>query len=150
MVTFEEIPLEVTLSLSITNCLGKCPGCHSPELRGNTGTPLTDEELDALMTKNKGVTCVLLLGEGNNTEELLRVAERIRNHWGIKVALYSGREEVEDEIYRHFDYVKVGSYKEEFGPLNKVTTNQRLYAVKAESQRIVKQDITYMFWHERR
>ena len=60
MVTFEEIPTEVTLSLSISNCQGKCPGCHSPELRCNIGTELTNEKLDELITKNSGISCVHL------------------------------------------------------------------------------------------
>ena len=66
IVAFEEIPTRVTLSLSITGCRGTCVGCHSPELRRNIGTELTDEELDTLIRKNNGVNCVLFLGEGTN------------------------------------------------------------------------------------
>ena len=55
MVTFAEIPVEVTLSINITNCQNKCPGCHSPELRENIGTELTKDELNNLINKNKGV-----------------------------------------------------------------------------------------------
>ena len=138
MVTFEEIPTEVTLSLSISNCQGKCPGCHSPELRCNIGTELTNEKLDELITKNSGISCVLLLGEGNDKEELIRVAERVRNHWKLAVALYSGRDIVEEDVWEAFDYVKIGRYVASLGPLNKVTTNQRLYKSR--------KDITNLFW----
>ena len=44
--------------------------------------------------------------------------------------------------YGLFDYVKVGGYKEEYGPLNKETTNQRLYEIGADGIK----DITYRFW----
>ena len=151
MVTFEEVPTEVTLSLSISNCQGKCPGCHSPELRCNIGTELTNEKLDELITKNSGISCVLLLGEGNDKEELRRVAERVRNHWKLRVALYSGRDTIEKDLCKFFDYVKIGSYQEKLGPLNKVTTNQRLYqfsplfsdySVLGKGWR----DITNLFW----
>ena len=138
MVTFEEVPTEVTLSLSISNCQGKCPGCHSPELRCNIGTELTNEKLDELITKNSGISCVLLLGEGNDKEELIRVAERVRNHWKLRVALYSGRDNVEEDVWNAFDYVKIGRYVASLGPLNKVTTNQRLYKSR--------KDITNLFW----
>ena len=39
-----------------------------------------------------------------------------------------------------FDYVKVGPYKKEFGPLNERTTNQRLY--------YHREDITSRFWRK--
>ena len=150
-IVFEEIPTEVTLSLAISNCRGNCPGCHSPELRGDNGTELTTEVLDALIQKNSGVTCVLFLGEGNDKEELRKMAERVRNHWKLRVALYSGRDTIEKDLCEFFDYVKIGSYQEKLGPLNKVTTNQRLYqfsplfsdySVLGKGWR----DITNLFW----
>ena len=154
MVTFEEIPTEVTLSLSISNCQGKCPGCHSPELRCNIGTELTNEKLDELITKNSGISCVLLLGEGNDKEELIRVAERVRNHWKLRVALYSGRDEVEEVIWNAFDFLKIGSYKSEFGPLNNPNTNQRLYHFSKFYSSSVGgrkgwRDITSYFWRKK-
>lgn len=153
MVTFEEVPTEVTLSLSISNCQGKCPGCHSPELRCNIGTELTNEKLDELIMKNSGISCVLLLGEGNDKEELRRVADRVRNHWKLSVALYSGRERIEDDLWEHFDYVKIGPYIESLGPLNKVTTNQRLYRYSPWFSDVSCghkgwRDITSMFWRK--
>ena len=48
------------------------------------------------------------------------------------------REKVEDCYFDLFDFVKVGSYKKDFGALNKETTNQRLY--------YHGEDITYKFW----
>ena len=127
MVTFEEIPTEVTLSLSISNCQNRCSGCHSPELRCNIGTELTNEVLDELINKNNGISCVLLLGEGNDRSRLIDIAKRVRNEHKLAVALYSGRDNVEEDVWNAFDYVKIGRYVASLGPLNKVTTNQRLY-----------------------
>ena len=79
------------------------------------------------------------MGEGNDREALLNIAQYIRREFpNLKTALYSGRVDVEDEIYDYFDYVKVGPYIESLGPLNSKTTNQRLYKNK--------EDITYKFW----
>lgn len=151
MVTFEEIPTEVTLSLAISNCRGTCPGCHSPELRGDNGMELTEEVLDLLIQKNSGVSCVLFLGEGKSPSDLIKLAERVRNHWKLSVALYSGRERIEDDLWEHFDYVKIGPYVESLGPLNKVTTNQRLYRYSPWFSDVSCghkgwRDITRLFW----
>ena len=138
MVTFEEIPTEVTLSLSISNCQNRCSGCHSPELRCNIGTELTNEVLDELINKNNGISCVLLLGEGNDRSRLIDIAKRVRNEHKLAVALYSGRDNVEEDVWNAFDYVKIGRYVASLGPINKVTTNQRLYKSG--------KDITNLFW----
>ena len=138
MVTFEEVPTEVTLSLSISNCQNRCSGCHSPELRCNIGTELTNEVLDELINKNNGISCVLLLGEGNDRSRLIDIAKRVRNEHKLAVALYSGRDNVEEDVWNAFDYVKIGRYVASLGPLNKVTTNQRLYKSG--------KDITNLFW----
>ncbi len=44
-----------------------------------------------------------------------------------------------------FDYVKVGPYDEKKGPINKPTTNQRMYEVNHNRQDSL-EDITYKFW----
>lgn len=140
-VTFEELPTEVTLSLSVSDCQNRCLGCHSPELRGNIGIELTDVELKRLINKNSGVNCVLLLGEGNDKDRLVELAGLIRSI-GLKAALYSGRDEVEEDLFQVFDYIKVGRWDERFGPLNSRTTNQILYKIE-NNQRI---NITEKFW----
>ena len=33
-IVFQEIPDEVTLAISLTNCPNRCPGCHSPSAEG--------------------------------------------------------------------------------------------------------------------
>ena len=139
-IVLEEIPDKVTLAVEISNCRGSCIGCHSPFLKQDIGEELTPEAVDALIAANFGVNCFLLLGEGRDRDALLRIAEHLRRrHPGIERALYSGRPEVEPEIHAAFDYVKVGPYIQELGPLNKPTTNQRLYHHG--------EDITARFWH---
>ncbi len=141
-VVLEEIPDRVTLAVEITNCQGSCPGCHSPFLRRDIGEELTEEALDRMIEDNFGVNCLLFLGEGNDRQALLRLASHLRRAWpGVETALYSGREDIEDELKEAFDYVKTGPYVEELGPLNENTTNQRLYH-RGE-------DITSRFWRKK-
>lgn len=138
-IVMEEIPHKVTLALEISNCQGNCIGCHSPFLREDIGEELTPEVIDRLIADNFGVNCVLLLGEGNDSEALREMARQIRQrHPDVETALYSGRVAVEDELFDLFDFVKVGPYIKEFGPLNNPGTNQRLYHHR--------EDITSIFW----
>ena len=127
-VVMEEIPDRVTLAVDISNCRGNCVGCHSPFLKEDIGEPLTETVITALVRDNFGVDCFLFLGEGRDPETLIRLACHVRS-LGLVPALYSGRTEIEDSLWDAFDYVKVGPYIPECGPLNKPTTNQRLYHV---------------------
>ena len=138
-VVLEEIPRKLALAVEISNCRGNCKGCHSPWLRTDTGVELTPQVADSLIADNFGVDCFLLLGEGNDPQALLSLAAHLRkSHPGMELALYSGREQVEKELYEAFDYIKTGPYREECGPLNSRTTNQRLYHHG--------EDITSAFW----
>lgn len=144
-VVIEEIPDMVTLAVEISNCKGNCIGCHSPFLREDVGEELTEEAIDSMVGDNFGVNCFLFLGEGRDLGRIFALAQYVRRAHGLAVALYSGRTEVEEEVFEVFDYVKVGPYMAEFGPLNSRTTNQRLY--KVSHSPLIKEDITSRFWH---
>lgn len=147
-VTFAEIPTEVTLAINITNCTHNCIGCHSPELRQDIGEPLTVEILEKLLDKNRGVSCVLLLGEGNNLEELKTLVETAKRTISLKFALYSGAESLPNEIWMLFDYVKIGAYNKNAGPLTNKRTNQRLYRKRNKNLKagVYWEDMTRLFW----
>ena len=145
-VVFEEIPDEVTLAINITNCQNHCIGCHSPELRKDIGTELTYEELDRLISDNDGITCICFMGEGNDRDAFHNLILHIKDKYGskYKIAVYSGRNTVGLFHWENLDYLKIGPYKPECGPLNKKTTNQRLY--KRVDEHGKWEDITSKFW----
>lgn len=64
---------------------------------------------------------------GINDYEGLSVLMSEIQKWGLKVAIYSGHDYIEPIIEPFVDYYKIGPYIEEFGPLNKKTTNQKFY-----------------------
>jgi anaerobic ribonucleoside-triphosphate reductase activating protein len=132
-VVMEEIPDRVSLAVDISNCRGNCIGCHSPFLKKDIGQELTPEVIDRLVADNFGVNCFLFLGEGRDPEALLDLADHVRSK-GLLAAVYSGREEVEEVFWDHFDYIKLGPYRPEYGPLNSPTTNQRLYRRSGEGE----------------
>lgn len=138
-IVIEEIPDRVTLAVEVSNCRGNCPGCHSPFLRNDIGEELTPAIIDSLLAANFGANCFLFLGEGRDSTALFALADHVRaSHPGVDTALYTGRESVDPEYWQHFDYIKTGPYIEALGPLNKRTTNQRLYHHG--------EDITAVFW----
>lgn len=140
-VVLEEIPDRVTLAVEISNCQGNCIGCHSPFLKNDVGEELTEDVVDTLISDNFGVNCFLLLGEGRDPDAVRKLALHLRKaHPSLETAIYSGRKAVEDELFDLFDYVKVGPFILEYGPLNKETTNQKLY--------YHREDITSRFWHK--
>lgn len=144
-VVFSEIPDEITLAFNISNCQNNCLGCHSPYLRHDIGEELTLDRIDTYIKKNSGITCICFMGEGNDLESLTGLARSIKSSWPyLSLAIYSGRTEIEDEFFEVFDYIKIGPYIEERGPLNDRNTNQILYKKFGESW----ENITYRFWGE--
>ena len=96
--------------------------------------------------RKKGNRGFLFLGEGRDPERLIELSRHVKETFGLEVALYSGREEVDEEILSEFDYVKVGPYIPEKGPLNERSTNQRLYKVERKDGELSLKDITSLFW----
>ena len=141
-VVFREIPDQICLAINISGCPHRCPGCHSPYLRENLGEYLTTNIISSLIKRNYGITCILFMGGDADKEYIKELASYVKT-LGLLVGWYSGEDSLDLDYYKNwFDYIKVGSYKKELGPLNGKTTNQRLYKI---SKDCVK-DITYLFW----
>ena len=147
-IVFAEVPNEVTLAINISNCPCQCKGCHSSYLAEDIGNPLNKTVLSKLLEDNKGISCVSFMGGDRDTIHIVALASWVKTHTNLKVAWYSGRQELAGIVARQlqwFDYIKLGPYKEEFGPLNSRITNQRFY--KVSGRELV--DITNKFWkHE--
>lgn len=145
-VVFAEVPDEVTLAINISNCPCQCKGCHSSYLAQDIGTELTFSELRKLIKHNSGISCIAFMGGDSEPKRIDALASFVTNHYQLKVAWYSGRQELSKEIdLQNFDFIKLGPYIEELGPLNSRTTNQRFY--KVNGKELV--DITSKFYkHE--
>ena len=145
-VVFQEVPDEVTLAINISGCPCNCKGCHSSYLAEDIGEPLDLQHLTNFIDSNKGITCVCIMGGDAEPDKVNTLASFITNHYNsIKVAWYSGRQELSKEIdLKNFDFVKLGPYIEELGPLNSKNTNQRFY--KIEENKLI--DITNLFWKD--
>ncbi len=147
-VVFQEIPDEVTLSVNISNCPCRCPGCHSSYLWEDVGEKLDCRVIDSFMEKYGGdVTCVCFMGGDASPSEVETLAVYIHSKYqGVRVGWYSGRQKIAPEIDRgNFDYIKVGPYIRHLGGLKEKTTNQRLYKKLPDG---TFEDITPRFWRK--
>ena len=93
------------------------------------------------------------MGGDINPNEINFLAKVIKsNKPELKVAWYSGRQELSKDIdLGNFDYIKLGPYIEELGPLNHKTTNQRMYRIVLDhyddgTSGYELEDITHKFW----
>ena len=146
LVSFQEVPDEISLCINISNCPNNCPGCHSAYLKDDIGTPLTYTELMRILKDIRGITCVCFMGGDKEPWEIQRLAQFIREK-SLKVAWYSGKQELHEDIrLANFDYVKLGPYVEELGPLTSRTTNQVMYKIDHLADRPFVVDITSRFW----
>lgn len=152
LVSFQEVPDEISLCINISNCPNSCIGCHSPWLKQDIGTVLDSTELHRLINSNKGVTCICFMGGDQDPAEIsnLAFAVKLRSDYPYKTAWYSGKQHIPDELnVSDFDYIKVGPYIEEFGGLDNPNTNQKMYEVCKVSklpERFSLVDITNKFW----
>lgn len=131
-VTFAEVPDEITLCINITGCKNGCKNCHSSYLAEDIGEPLNKASLKELIENNEGISCVSFMGGDSDTSHITALASWVKTHTNLKVAWYSGKSELADIVAKHllwFDFIKLGPYIEELGPLNSKTTNQKFYEV---------------------
>lgn len=146
--SLQEVPGEVSLAISISNCPFRCAGCHSAYLQTDVGYELTPEVFENLLVAYKSphtglynITCVVFFGGEQHPIEFKNLAD-ISKARGLKVCLYTGAtlENTAKDVLDSCDYIKVGEYIANLGGLMKKTTNQKMYDLSCN------EDITYKFW----
>lgn len=146
-IVFQEFPDEVTLAVNVSGCPCRCPGCHSKYLWDEVGECLTEEALLAMVDHyGTTITCVGLMGGDAHPLEVLRLLSMVRRERPhLRTGWYSGRQELPEgfEDFPAPDYVKLGPWRAERGPLSAPTTNQQMLRFYADGRR---EDITARFW----
>jgi len=155
-IVFSEIPDEVTLALNISGCPHRCSGCHSPQLQTDIGEPLTEQVLTSLIERYRpDITCICFMGGDCDPSEIARLSAWIHEMTSVPpygniscrglrhplpplhTGWYSGNALIAEgfDIKKsRLDYIKLGPYIAELGPLNRETTNQRLYRICADGE----------------
>ena len=105
-VVFSEVPDEITLAISISNCPGTCKGCHSPWLREDIGESLTVIALYELLEKNnvpKNKTLHILIDADYTDKRAPWVFQRnylARNGWTRSILVHSRKWETESKLQK--------------------------------------------------
>ena len=88
------------------------------------------------------------MGGDINPSEVDDIAQDIKEYYPeLKVGWYSGRQELSKDInLENFDYVKLGPYMKDRGPINCKTTNQVLLEIEVVQDKVFTKDITAKFW----
>lgn len=141
-----EVPKEQSICIYISGCTNKCRNCHYPELQSSdNGELLYPHFADIVELYFNQASCICFLGEGKELPQEKKEFNSYAKYAhtkGLKTCLYSGRDTVIETWMHIFDYIKLGSYHEEFGALDSLTTNQRMYRKNSNNYY---EDITYLF-----
>lgn len=151
VVTFAEVPNEISLCINISNCPYRCKNCHSQYLQKDVGKPLIWDNLNTLIHINEGISCVTFMG--GNAKDVNNLAYHVKK-LGLLTCWYTGDSKLSKDIeLQNFNFIKIGPYIEELGPLNKKTTNQKFYEVvslkESDNQLFDLKDKTYLFWNDK-
>lgn len=129
-IVLQEIPGEISLALTITGCPLRCEGCHSRHTwNKRKGELLTSEVFASLLDKYDGmITCVVFFGGEWYEEELIALLQIAKSR-NVKTALYTGLDDVSQQLKDNLTFLKVGPYQNQNGGLADPATNQRLYVI---------------------
>lgn len=150
-VGLREIPNEIALCINLSLCPNHCKNCHSSYLAEDIGEELTFSKLEELIEQNDGITCVCLMGGDNDPDAIWTLGLLLESNYPfLKSAWYSGKQDMPelspDLFFRGipFDFIKLGPYIEEKGPLNSTSTNQQMWEINKDTDKA--ENITYKFW----
>ena len=143
-IVFKELPGEIALAFTITGCTNNCEGCHSPHLQSNTGEILNINNYKNILELYKNhITAICFLG-GEKNHSILELLEYSKtNYPDLKIGLYSGNTSISTDVLNYLDYLKLGNYDKNLGPLTSRLTNQQYYKIK--NGKILK-NLTHLFW----
>lgn len=131
-IVFQEVPDEISISFSVAGCQLRCEGCHSTELWTEKGGQLltTDLFLSILKENVNLASCVLFLGGEWREDELVEFLQLAKDH-KYKTCLYTGLDDVSDNIKSKLTFLKTGRWTPTLGGLNSITTNQKFIDVES-------------------
>jgi len=142
----QEVPDEISLVFSISNCPYRCLGCHSPWLQSDIGDELTKADIQYYVNQYKdGITCVCFMGTGGDYAKIADFVDYVKEVCKLKTCVYTGDDEPRFLENSSPDYFKYGSYDPFVGGLDCSTTNQHMLKLIGNTY----VDITEWFWRKK-
>lgn len=130
-VVFQEVPGEISICFSISGCQLRCENCHSPVLwKEGNGELLTKIVFQETLNRYCSLaTCVLFMGGEWHENELISFL-RIARKMNLKTCLYTGENDVSENLLNELTWIKTGRWTSSLGGLDSSTTNQQFKEVK--------------------
>ena len=150
-ITCQEVPNEIALTFTISNCPHRCEGCHSPWLQKDIGDALTPLEMARYIHRYAGaITCVCFMGTGGDPFSI-KVLVQSAKTLGVMTCVYTGSLLYNADSLGNPDYIKEGPYMAQFGGLDSPDTNQRMWKLAGFDNQgnALYNDITSWFWRKR-
>ena len=131
-VVLQEVPGEISICFSICGCQIRCKGCHSPFLwKEKNGQQLSTKTYQETLKKYKGfASCVLFMGGEWHKNELIAYLKHAKK-MEFSTCLYTGLNEVKNEIKNELTWLKIGPWDFELGGLKSKSTNQKFIEIKS-------------------
>ena len=86
------------------------------------------------------------MGGDSDPKRINKLAKFVTEELDLKVAWYSGRQYIPEEIQlQNFNYIKIGPYVEKLGGLDSENTNQIMYEVCYANNTYTLKEITHKF-----
>lgn len=124
-IVFQEVPDHIALAFYVCGCPLQCEGCHSPELwTEKSGLELTPTIFTELLKRYQGkADCILFMGGEWHQSQLIFFLKEARK-LGYKTALYTGLEQIPENLKSNLDFLKTGPWNRNLGGLSSPNTNQ--------------------------
>jgi anaerobic ribonucleoside-triphosphate reductase activating protein len=128
-ISLQELPGEISLIFEISNCPHRCPDCHSKELWSNVGDEVSNDYfLTKLIPYKDYISAVIFFG-GEWDNDLVNYL-KIAKSFNLKTCLYTGADDVNQNLKNELDYLKTGKFISELGGLDSIFTNQKFLDLK--------------------
>jgi len=126
-----EIPNEISLCFNVTGCNVKCIDCHSKFLWNiDNGWELDFEYFSKILEKYSNyISYVCFMGGEWFEEDLIKML-KISKEKGLKNCLFTGRNDIKENIKQYLDLLKLGGFIKELGGLESLNTNQKMIELK--------------------
>jgi len=129
-IVFKEHPDHVSLLFQVSKCPHRCKNCHTPELQEDIGKHLTLEVLrDYIVKYYNAIGNVIFFGGNQHKEQFVELLKLCKD-FGLKTTLWTGDDNIDEDIKMYLNYLKTGLYIEELGALGTPGTNQKYIDLK--------------------
>lgn len=131
-ITYQEVPDKICFTIFVAGCKNNCEKCCWKE-KFEKKYYFSLKDFQQEIEKKKDYADVIVFLGGEWVDDLIDYLIIAKQN-GFETCLYTGLDDVAENIKKHLDYLKVGQYIEEKGSLFSKNTNQKFYDLKNKKE----------------